>query len=292
MNFSRSIRVLAIRVPSVSIRSVPSKSIHSSVPRTAASSTSTRAISTLQFAAAAALSHSPISTPTSFSNTSAPFRSMHSTSPSLSSASESATSNTQGANGDVSESSTGSGTSSASARGSSGAVSGEELSSDDEVGKREKIDVDRDKKFIELQDSYRRLLADMENLRTRTNKEKTAASVYAIQKFAQDLLETADILNVALSSVTEAARESKEVENLYMGVSMTRTELLRSLKRHGVEEFNPIGEKFNPDFHNALLQTESDSHQPGTISTVIKTGWMLKDRVLRPASVGVVKDKS
>ncbi|KAJ3119926.1 Mitochondrial matrix cochaperone [Nowakowskiella sp. JEL0407] len=282
MNFSsgaRVIRVLAIRTPSQSVRISAARSIQSGVPK----ALSTRSVSSLQFAAAAALNKSPISAP-SFLNSNAPSRTLHSSAPSLSSASESSAT-TAGTGESASETNSSSGTSSASAQGAS--------NSEEDVGKIKKSLAERDKQVAELQDAYRRLLADMENLRNRTAKEKAAASTYAIQKFASDLLESVDVLKIALNSVPEDARKTSEpLENLYTGVTMTRVELLKALKRHGVEEFDPIGEKFDPLFHQALFQAESEDMEPGKISAVMKTGWMLNDRVLRPASVGVVKEKS
>ncbi|KAI9323719.1 GrpE nucleotide exchange factor [Dichotomocladium elegans] len=169
-----------------------------------------------------------------------------------------------------------------------------------------KLLAEKDKKIAELQDAYIRCLADQENLRERTRKEIAAAHEFAIQKFAKDLLDTVDILNMALTAVpndlrtkeaaiaSELAKDSAKladhISNLYTGVSMTETELVKTLKRHGVEQDNPEGHVFNPNKHQALFQTPMPDKEAGTIFVVQKMGYTLKGRVLRPAQVGVVAD--
>ncbi|KAL0074699.1 co-chaperone GrpE [Phycomyces blakesleeanus] len=162
------------------------------------------------------------------------------------------------------------------------------------------------KKIAELQDAYLRCLADQENIRERSRKEVLSSKEFAIQKFAKDLLDTVDILGMALSAVPLELREknekpSKEVihdvervldqlSNLYKGVSMTETELLKTLKRHGVEQENPEGETFDPNRHQALFQAPMPDKEAGTVFSVQKKGYSIKGRVLRPAQVGVVSD--
>lgn len=148
-----------------------------------------------------------------------------------------------------------------------------------------------------------RCLADQENLRVRTRKEITQTQEFAIQKFAKDLLDTVDILGMALNSVPENLRSKEEaakhdlekvadqLSNLYTGVSMTETELLKILKRHGVERYSPEGEVFDPNLHQALFQAPMPDKEAGTVFSVQKAGFMLKDRVLRPAQVGVVAEQ-
>lgn len=148
-------------------------------------------------------------------------------------------------------------------------------------------------------------MADQENLRERTRKEISSAQEFAIQKFAKDLLDTVDILGMALQSVpenlrtkekaTEAALEADklvdQLTNLYTGVSMTETELVKTLKRHGVEQQNPEGEAFDPNQHQALFQAPMPGKEAGTVFAVQKLGYTLKGRVLRPAQVGVVAEQ-
>ncbi|KAG0254055.1 Mitochondrial matrix cochaperone [Mortierella polycephala] len=151
----------------------------------------------------------------------------------------------------------------------------------------------KDKQLAEIKDRLLRTLADMENLRQRTAKEVDTTKEYAIQKFAKDLLDTADILALALKNVPEEevseSSTNTHLKNLHVGLSMTRDELLKTLKRHGVEAFDPMNEKFDPNLHQANFQVPMPGKAPGTVFDVQKIGFMLKGRVLRPAQVGVVQ---
>ncbi|KAJ3197472.1 Mitochondrial matrix cochaperone [Irineochytrium annulatum] len=155
--------------------------------------------------------------------------------------------------------------------------------------------VEKDKQIAELQDLYRRCLADMENVRRRTKTEVEKTATYAIQKFAKDLLETADVLGLALKSVPEDHRDgngNQVLADLVQGVQLTHSNLIKTLARHGVEEKVPLGEKFDPNVHQALYQAPIPGKEPGTIIEVNKSGYFIHDRVLRPAQVGVVADSS
>ncbi|KAF9284807.1 Mitochondrial matrix cochaperone [Mortierella alpina] len=151
----------------------------------------------------------------------------------------------------------------------------------------------KDKQLLECKDRLLRTLADMENLRTRTAKEVANSKDYSIQKFAKDLLDTADILTLAIKNVPqeEIAESSANthLKNLHTGVSMTRDELLKTMKRYGVESFDPMNEKFDPNLHQANFQVPMPGKEPGTVFDVQKIGFMIKGRVLRPAQVGVVQ---
>ncbi|KAF9434029.1 Mitochondrial matrix cochaperone [Entomortierella beljakovae] len=151
----------------------------------------------------------------------------------------------------------------------------------------------KDKQIAEIKDRLLRTLADMENLRQRTSKEVASTKDYAIQKFAKDLLDTADILAMAIKNVpTEEIAETSSnnhLKSLHIGVSMTRDELLKTLKRHGVESYDPINEKFDPNLHQANFQVPMPGKEPGTVFDVQKIGFTIKGRVLRPAQVGVVQ---
>ncbi|KAI9034319.1 co-chaperone GrpE, partial [Hyaloraphidium curvatum] len=152
----------------------------------------------------------------------------------------------------------------------------------------------KDKRIAELQDHYLRALADTENVRQRSKKEVESTASFAIQKFAKDLLETVDILTMAIQAtpkdqITEA---NKALKDLHSGVSMTRSVLIKALNRNGVEEFDPVNEQFDPNIHQALYQVPDPTKPAGLILKVEKTGFKLNGRVLRPAQVGVVKDMS
>lgn len=135
--------------------------------------------------------------------------------------------------------------------------------------------------------------ADFINLQKRTDQEKITAREYAIQKFAQDLLPTVDILSTALKYVPQPIpSENTALTALFSGVQMTRSELLKTLSRHGVVEFDPTGEKFDPNVHEAMFQAPIPGKEAGTVFETQKSGFMLKGRTLRPAQVGVVQDTS
>ncbi|XP_072398445.1 grpE protein homolog 1, mitochondrial [Diabrotica undecimpunctata] len=143
----------------------------------------------------------------------------------------------------------------------------------------------------ELMDKYKRALAETENLRTRLTKQIAEAKIYGIQSFCKDLLDVADVLNKATETVPkeEVSSNNPHLKSLYEGLKMTEAQLLSVFKRHGLEKVNPIDEKFNPNFHEALFQQEVQGKDPNTVVIVSKIGYKLHDRVLRPALVGVSK---
>ncbi|KAJ3133334.1 Mitochondrial matrix cochaperone [Geranomyces variabilis] len=152
---------------------------------------------------------------------------------------------------------------------------------------------EKDQQIHALQDSYRRALADAENVRQRTRKEVAETKDFAITKFAKDLLSVADVLELALNAVPESERTSNNhLKELYVGVDMTRSNLLATFKRFNIESYDPIDEVFDPKFHEALFQAPVQGKTPGTVFNVAKKGYKLGDRCLRPAQVGVVQDSS
>lgn len=180
---------------------------------------------------------------------------------------------------------------------------------------------ERDSKLAQLQDSYLRCLADMENLRQRTKKEVESASAFAIQKFCKDIVGVADVLELAIGSVKNDPRTAKLLEgrqeaveeadtpsdsidsalqmsreelahrlkDLSVGLSMTLAELIKTFARHGVTSIDPLHQKFDPNFHMALYEVANPELDPGTVVAVQKKGYLLNHRVIRPASVGVSK---
>jgi len=146
-------------------------------------------------------------------------------------------------------------------------------------------------KCSELTDKYKRALADGENLRNRLTKQINEAKIFGIQGFCKDLLDVADVLSKATESVPkdEINDKNPHLKNLYEGLVMTETQLQNVFKRHGLEQVNPLNEKFNPNYHEALFQQEFEGKEAGTVVVVSKIGYKLHDRVLRPALVGVAK---
>ena len=143
----------------------------------------------------------------------------------------------------------------------------------------------------ELKDRLLRTLAEMENLRTRTQREVEEARKFAVTGFARDLLEVGDNLGRALASVpAEARAQSEFMTNLVQGVEMTERSLRSALERHQVRRVSPQkGEKFDHKLHQAMFEVPSAELAPGSVAEVIQDGYVLADRLLRPALVGVAK---
>ncbi|KAJ2813300.1 GrpE, mitochondrial [Coemansia furcata] len=166
----------------------------------------------------------------------------------------------------------------------------------EEFEKVKKASTEKDAKLKELKDAYLRSLADAENIRNRSKTEVENTKVFAIQKFAKDLLDTVDILELALKHVPKEHLAdkvaNKSLVDLFEGVDMTRGSLLRTLERHGIESFDPIDKPYDPNTSHALYQAPIPGKTPGTVFAVEKRGYILKGRVLRSAQVGVVLDPS
>ncbi|KAK6360304.1 Mitochondrial matrix cochaperone [Orbilia blumenaviensis] len=147
------------------------------------------------------------------------------------------------------------------------------------------------KEVADLKDKYLRSVADFRNLQDRTAREVKSAKDFAIQKFAKDLLESIDNLDRALTAQPTNASEdpAKDFKNLHDGLKMIETVLMGTLKRHGLERFDPIGEKFNPNMHEATFEAPMEGKEPGTVFHVQSKGFSLNGRVLRAAQVGVVR---
>lgn len=149
-----------------------------------------------------------------------------------------------------------------------------------------------EEELADMKDQLLRTLAELENVRKRAEREKEDAAKYAIASFARDILTVGDNLNRAIESAEKAKQDQKSAEDqvtyLEEGVTMTRAEFLRLLKLHGIEEISPKGEKFSADFHQAMVEVESDQ-EPGTVVECFQTGFKIKDRLLRPAMVSVSK---
>jgi molecular chaperone GrpE len=140
-------------------------------------------------------------------------------------------------------------------------------------------------------DQLLRTLAEMDNLRKRTEREKAEATLYAATNFARDILSLSDNMDRALATAeADHLKEATEpVKNLVAGVEMTRRELLNVFERHGITRIDPVGEKFDPHFHQAMFEVPTDEQPPGTVVQVMQAGFKIGDRVLRPALVGVAK---
>lgn len=142
----------------------------------------------------------------------------------------------------------------------------------------------------DFKDKYVRALAENENIMKRNQKFLADAKLYAVQSFSKDLLEISDVLEKATESVPEdEMKTNKPLADLYQGLTMTHTELHKVFVKHGLEKEDPMGEKFDPNFHEAVFQIPVPDKEKGTVAVVQKVGYRLHGRTLRPAIVGVVQ---
>ncbi|AWB23285.1 nucleotide exchange factor GrpE [Methylobacterium currus] len=144
---------------------------------------------------------------------------------------------------------------------------------------------------LDLKDKLLRTLADMENLRRRTEREVADARTYAVTNFARDMLNAADNIRRALESVPADARATAEgsLKALVDGIELTERDLLKTLERHGVKRVEPQGQRFDPNLHQAMFEVPNPDVTSGTVVQVVQSGYVIGDRVLRPALVGVAK---
>ncbi len=142
-----------------------------------------------------------------------------------------------------------------------------------------------------LKDQLLRTLADMENLRQRTAREVKDARAYAISNFARDMLNASDNMHRALDAVPEEMRANADtnLKALLEGVELTERELHKALESHGVRKIHPLNERFDPNLHQAMFEVPNPEVANKSIIEVIQAGYVIGDRVLRPALVGVAK---
>src|SRR5438093_3156586 len=143
----------------------------------------------------------------------------------------------------------------------------------------------------ELKDRLLRALAEMENLRRRTEREIADTRAYGISAFARDLLAIADNMRRALDAFGAEPHEAPDAgtKALLEGIELTERELLKVLEKHGVRKLDPEGAKFDPHRHQAMYEVPDESVPAGTIVQVVQPGYVIGDRVLRPALVAVAK---
>lgn len=143
----------------------------------------------------------------------------------------------------------------------------------------------------ELKERTLRTLAEMENLRRRTERELKDAKQYSVAAFARDMLSVSDNLRRALEVIPTEAREGADegLKSLVQGVEMTEREMLNQLEKHGVKKLDPSGQKFDPNFHQAMFEVPDPSVPANTVVQVVQSGYIIGERVLRPALVGVSK---
>ncbi len=143
----------------------------------------------------------------------------------------------------------------------------------------------------EMRDRWMRAMAEMENLRRRTEREIADARTYGIAAFARDILAVADNMDRALKALDDEIRDKADagVKGLLDGVELTERELHKALEKHGVRKLEPHGKKFDPHLHQAMFEVPDTSVPSGTVVQVVQEGYAIGERVLRPALVGVAK---
>ncbi len=141
----------------------------------------------------------------------------------------------------------------------------------------------------DLKDRLLRALAETENVRRRAAKEREDVSKYAITAFARDLLPVVDNLRRAIDSIPDEARKDERLTSVVAGVEMNERELLSILERHGIRRIEPLGEKFDHNYHQAMFEVEDSDTPAGTVVEVVQAGYVLEDRLLRAAMVAVAK---
>jgi len=159
----------------------------------------------------------------------------------------------------------------------------------------EQTEVDAEAKLrqenVELKDRLLRTLAEMENLRKRTEREVADTRIYGISAFARDVLGIADNIQRALEATGDDWKKHADETGraLYEGVELTERDLLKAFEKHGVRRIDPQGQKFDPNLHQAMYEVPDDSVPAGTVVQVLQPGFTIGDRILRPAMVGVAK---
>lgn len=143
--------------------------------------------------------------------------------------------------------------------------------------------------LAQTKDQLLRALAEVENTRRRAQREVEDARKYSVANFARDVLTVADNLRRALDAVPEDAAASEDLKALIDGVSLTERELLNAMERHGIRKVDPKGEKFDHNLHQAMFEADTPGVEPGTVIEVAQSGYVIGDRLLRPAMVGVAK---
>lgn len=153
-------------------------------------------------------------------------------------------------------------------------------------------EIDPEQQIAELNEKMLRLAAELENTRRRAERDKSDALRYGATGFARDMVSVGDNLTRALNAIEETDREglSDNMVNLLEGVGATQRDLMAALQRNGVKPIAPEGEKFDPNFHEAIYEAPGTGQDSGTIIEVVEIGYMIGDRLLRAAKVGVAKD--
>ena len=164
----------------------------------------------------------------------------------------------------------------------------ENVESEEEDKKEIEEDVLREE-IKTLKDEKIRVLAEMENLRKRFDREKIDSIKYGSVNFARDILSPGDNLERALSAINDEEEHSQSIKNLIQGLMMVKKELSTVLEKNGISKIDSLNKKFDPNLHQAMMEVENNDLDEGVVVQEIQTGYVMHDRLLRPAMVGVSK---
>ena len=157
----------------------------------------------------------------------------------------------------------------------------------------EEVEESAEKKLETVQEKLLRTMADMENQRRRFEKERQEAFEFGGYNFAKESLALLDNLDRATTSFKndEALKNNKDLNKIIDGIEIVKKDLISIFKKNGIESINCINKKFDPNFHQAMLEVEDDTKEPGIVIQEIQIGYMMKNRLLRPSFVGVAKKR-
>lgn len=179
------------------------------------------------------------------------------------------------------------------------ALAGEEAHTDASDAMPEDIDTETEddpvaalmEEVATLKDQILRARAETENVRRRADRDRADASAYAVTGFARDMLTVSDNMRRALDAMPDDVAE--DMKAFVEGVEMTERELLKTMEKYGIQKVEPeVGEKFDHKFHQAMFEVPTPDHAPGSVMQVVAAGYVIKDRLLRPAMVGVAKGEA
>lgn len=162
-------------------------------------------------------------------------------------------------------------------------------SNEDNAGSREALETE----LAVVKEQMLRALAEVENTRRRALKEREDAMKYSVTSFARDLLTTLDNFDRAMKAIPEELKTGDErVQSLVTGLEAVEREMLGTFDKHGVKKVHPLGEPFNPHFHEVMIEMAGTGQPVGTVVQVFESGYVIHDRLLRPARVGIAKDSA
>ena len=165
----------------------------------------------------------------------------------------------------------------------------ENLATEENEANDQPEEISLEDKVKELEDRLLRSAAEVENIRKRSEKERAEAYKIGISLFVKDFVPVLDNIERALASLKDS--DDINYESFVEGVSATEKDIISLLEKHGIQQINPINEKFDPLFHEALFEAESDDHEPGFVIQVIEVGYVIDKRLIRAAKVGVSSKK-